>query len=288
MLNLGKGTPQSPLSSASIVMLRDAPLGLEVLLLQRHGLSDVLGGAYVFPGGKLDRDDVELIGRLDQPLAVLHAALCEPRLSQAQAGALYVAAIREAFEEVGVLYAVADDRAEWGAWAPMRQRRRFVEVLDRVGAPLTTACLVPWSRWITPATSVLARKHFDTYFFVAAVPPGQEPVHDQHEATATAWLRPQQALHEYWEAKIQLPPPQIMSLAQLSRHRDVAGVFAEARSRTPMRIQPVMVDEGGVRMVCFPGDERHPIRSKEMPGPTRLYWRDGRYEPEGGLETLLG
>lgn len=285
-MTFGIGTPLSPIPCASILMLRDAPTGLEVLLLKRHGLSDVLGGAYVFPGGKLDREDADLAGRLDQPLAVLHAALGEPHLSEAQAAALYVAAIREAFEEVGVLYAANGGQAR-SEWMSMRRGHRFVDVLDVVDARLATACLAPWSRWITPAASVLARKHFDARFFIAAVPPGQEPVHDQHEATDIAWLRPAAALGEYWNGNIELPPPQIMSLTTMSRHRDIASVFAEAHGRKPARIQPVAIEEDGVRFVCYPGDERHPVRARAMPGPTRLYWRNGRYEPEGGLETLF-
>src|SRR5258706_1994353 len=93
-MNSDRGTPLSPIASASIVMLRDASTGLEVFLVKRHGLSDVLGGAYVFPGGKLDSDDVDLVKRLDQPDALLHAALGEPQLSAVEGAALYVAAIR--------------------------------------------------------------------------------------------------------------------------------------------------------------------------------------------------
>src|SRR4051794_39013803 len=110
-MDLGTGTPQSPLSSASVILLRDAPGGLEVFLLERNGLSDVLGGAYVFPGGKLDREDVQLVPRLEQPAAVLHAALGEPGLAETHAAALYVAAIRELFEEAGVLFARVPDGA---------------------------------------------------------------------------------------------------------------------------------------------------------------------------------
>ncbi len=86
---------------------------------------------------------------------------------------------------------------------------------------------------------------------------------------------------------MQLPPPQIMSLADLSRYRDIDGVFAEANSRKPFCIQPVATEVDGVRMVCFPGDERHTVRAKTLPGPTRLCWRNSRYEPEEGLETLF-
>src|SRR6478609_12170520 len=94
-------TPAAP--SATVVMLRDGAQGLEVFLLKRHGLSDVLGGAYVFPGGKVDREDAEWLDRLDEPPASLHGRLGEPELSVDDAATLYVAAVREAFEETGAL-----------------------------------------------------------------------------------------------------------------------------------------------------------------------------------------
>ena len=86
--------------AATVVMLRDAPTGLEVFLMKRHALSDVLGGAYVFPGGKVDALDAELdmVAHLDQPLQALHAGLNEADISERTAGGLYVAALREAFE----------------------------------------------------------------------------------------------------------------------------------------------------------------------------------------------
>ena len=105
MLDLGRRTPDAPWHSAAVLMLRDAPSGLEVFLLKRHGLSDVHGGVYVFPGGKLDHDDLTCIDQLDQPAAALHAALGEPDLHESQAAALYVAAMREIYEEASVLFA---------------------------------------------------------------------------------------------------------------------------------------------------------------------------------------
>src|SRR6266568_9424839 len=86
-------------AAASVVMLRDGPAGLEVFLLKRHGLSDVLGGAHVFPGGKVDPEDanVDVEAHLDVPPGVLRAALNEPGLDEFAAATLYVAALREAF-----------------------------------------------------------------------------------------------------------------------------------------------------------------------------------------------
>ena len=107
------------LPSATVVLLRDTPGGLEVFLLKRHGLSDVLGGAYVFPGGKMDAEDAGFAGQLDQPAAFLAGALAEPELSEAEAAALYVAAIREMFEETGVLLAPVEVVVAARAWDPL-------------------------------------------------------------------------------------------------------------------------------------------------------------------------
>jgi 8-oxo-dGTP pyrophosphatase MutT (NUDIX family) len=285
-MDLGTGTPQSPLSSASVILLRDAPGGLEVFLLERNGLSDVLGGAYVFPVGKTDGDDLGLVSRLTQPPVLLHAALGEPGLAHTHAAALYVAAIRELFEEAGVLFARVRDGAR-AARELHRAGRTFGEVVEALAVPLETGSMVPWSRWVTPAASVRARKHFDARFFVAGVPAGQEPVHDEHEATHSVWLPPASALRRYWDGQIQLAPPQIMTLAHLARFRDVAGVLAEARGRHPPRIQPEVMQEDGANMVCYPGDPRHSQGARAMPGPTRLCWRNGRYEPQDGLEELF-
>ena len=102
-----------PRDAASVLMLRDGAQGLEIFMLQRHSNSAVLGGAYVFPGGKLDAADAELdpARHLDQPRDLLHRQLAEPALEEARACGLYVAALREAFEESGILFAHEIGRA---------------------------------------------------------------------------------------------------------------------------------------------------------------------------------
>lgn len=277
-------------SAASVVMLRDGPAGLETFLIKRHGLSDVLGGAYVFPGGKVDREDAALdaAAHLDMPPAALHAALGEPQLDEALATSLYVAALREAFEETGVLYGQgAGDAQARQAAALLREGRAFDEVLALMGVRLAASQLVPWSRWITPAVGGVIRKRFDTRFFVAAVPAGQQPLHDDHEATESAWLAPRQALRGYWDGAIELAPPQIMSLAHLARHADVASVLGQARTRTPPVILPEPFEHEGTRIICYPGDERHPVRERALPGPTRLHYRNRRFEPAEGFDALF-
>jgi 8-oxo-dGTP pyrophosphatase MutT (NUDIX family) len=245
-------------ASATVVMLRDGEAGLEVFMLERHGLSDVLGGAYVFPGGKVDAldSDEAALSRLDRTLQQLHAALHEPLLSPVEAAALFAAALRETFEEAGVQLAASD--------------------------------LVPWSRWITPVIGGVVRKRFDTRFFLAQLAPGQTPRHDDHEAVASAWLAPRDALKRYWDGVIELAPPQIMSLAHLARYASAHDAMAAARLRHPPLIHPEpFFEQGGMRVMCYPGDERHSVRERALPGPTRLHHRGGRFEPADGFEGLF-
>lgn len=243
-----------PVASATVMLLRDAPAGLQVLLMRRHAASGVLGGVHVFPGGKLDPTDLAHPSP-NVPPALL-SALAEPALDAATAAALYLAAVRETSEECGLR--------------------------------LDVASLWPWSRWITPRQPSVTNKRFDTRFFVAAAPAGQEARHDNHEATEAVWLTPREGLQRYWDGAIDLAPPQIMSLAQLVKLADVSQALALARSRPPALVAPEPFDEDGCRVICYPGDPRHSIAQPVWDGPTRLTHRNRRFEPEGGLAALLG
>lgn len=275
--------------AASLVLLRDGAPGLEVFLLQRHGLSDVLGGAYVFPGGKLDAADAALLPLLDQPVATLHAALGESDTAADVAASCYVAALREAFEESGVLLAHNATPAQLTqATALLRAGHGFAELLTQLDLQLDTRSLHPWSRWITPRLASVSSKRFDTRFFVAAAPADQQARHDEHETTHSLWLTPRVALQQYWDGQIALAPPQIMTLAHLARHTDVACVLASAQQQTPAQIAPEPFDDAaGTRVLCYPGDAAHTVRERAMPGPTRLLHRNRRFEPEGGFDALF-
>jgi 8-oxo-dGTP pyrophosphatase MutT (NUDIX family) len=279
-------------AAATVVMLRDGAGGLEVFLVRRHGMSDVLGGAYVFPGGKVDLADAEFDeeAHLDASPAALHAALHEPELTEEAAKALYVAALREAFEETGVLFAQGAGAAQAAmAMELLKEGRGFDEVIAMMRARLTTASLQPWSRWITPLKgAVMQNKRFDTRFFLAAPPPGQEASHDNHEAIASVWLAPRRALEQYREGEIELAPPQILSLAHLARHASVQSAFDEARGRTPPVILPEAFEDEEERYMCYPGDARHSVKERALPVPTRIYLRaNKRFEPEGGWGALF-
>lgn len=277
--------------AATVIMLRDGLSGLEVFLLKRHGLSNVLGGAFVFPGGKVDPQDAELdmATYLDQSPAALHSSLNEPDIDPLTAAGLYVAAVREVFEESGILFAhgaTAEHAAQ--ATALAREGLAFDAVLARLQLRLHTQRLAPWSRWVTPVMPSVTNKRFDTRFFVAAVPPGQIALHDNFEATESIWLTPRSALEQYRDGLIVLAPPQIMTLAHLTRFTDVPQALAAARSRQPPVIQPGPFEHEGSRVVCYPGDERHPVAERAMPGPTRLWFRGKKFEPIDGFESLFG
>ena len=281
-------TPPRP--AASVMLLRDGEHGPEVFMLRRHSDSDVLGGAYVFPGGKVDADDHDddMLARVDTPAPALQAALADPTLAPHHAAGFFVAACRETFEECGILLAHRTDGALAGRASSLaRDGHNFLELLQQLDLQLATSQLIPWSRWITPRMATLMNKRFDTRFFVAMAPVDQNARHDERETTEGLWQAPRLALERYWARDIDLAAPQIMTLAHFSRFQSAADILAEARRRPPPTIEPNPRKIEGGRIVAYPGDPHHPVSERAMPGPTCLTFRDGRFEPEGGFESLF-
>ncbi len=279
----------APQASATVMLLRDSASGPEVLMMRRHTDSNVLGGVHVFPGGKLDPPDLLTdAALLDRSPQQLQQALNQDGLDARTAAALHVTALRETFEECGLLLCrdLAPDVLQQ-ARQRIRAGHGFVAILRQLGLALETSQLAPWSRWITPRVPSVSNKRFDTRFFVAQAPLGQEALHDDHEATETVWLNPRLALRQYWERRIELAPPQIMSLRQLACFDGVAELLAAARGRAPALIEPEPFDQDGQRVICYPGDPRHSVSQPAWSGPTRLIYRNQRFEPEGGLAALL-
>jgi len=289
-----------PRASATVVLLRDEPQkGLQVFLLRRHTASAVLGGVFVFPGGKLDDADCspEAHAYLDAAPQALQSALGEHDLPVNTAVGLYMAAVREVLEECGVLYARLSSSARTHNIHDAAQRQHwqqalyagqsFVDLLQRAGLRVDTQHLAPWSRWITPVQPSVTNKRFDTRFFVAVLPQGQQPIHDNIEAIDSVWLTPMDALTRYWAGDLPLAPPQIMTLVSLLSHTCTVSVLNSAQQQTPPLILPEPFDENGIRTLCYPGDVRHSVSQRVMPGPTRLRFVAGRFEPVGGFEEFL-
>lgn len=282
---LQETSPQEivPRDSATVVLLRDGEDGLEVFLMKRSGLSDAFGEAYVFPGGKLDDSDSDApaLAALDQAPAVLAQRLGEPALEANVAAGLFTAALRELFEEAGVLLSSgptrpASNSAEhWEAWLASAQGQ------------LRASAMQPWSRWITPRMAAMSKKRFDTRFFLAVAPTDQDASHDNFETTASVWLAPKEALLRLDRGEISMAPPQIMSLAHLARFGTVAQALADAQTRTPPCVCPENHSDEGEVFLCYPGDPRHSVPERALPGPTRLYVRNRSFVPkEGGIAAL--
>ncbi|WP_137124073.1 NUDIX hydrolase [Roseomonas sp. HF4] len=203
-------TPAPARPASTVLLLRDAPAGLEVFMVVRHAATDFAGGALVFPGGSVDAADRILAGGDDQ-------------------GAFRVAAVRETWEECGVLLARpgAPPAAE-GAFAAMLAARGLVPESDG---------LAHFAHWITP---VPVPKRFDTHFFLAAAPADQDALHDGHEAVDSVWIRPADALAAAEAGARKVVFPTRMNLTKLARHDSVAEAFAAARATPVVTVLPEM------------------------------------------------
>ena len=144
--------------------------------------------------------------------------------------------MREVLEECGVLYArvnrdqaLTHDAAQRRHWQKrLHDGESFAEVLQRAGLQVDTQHLAPWSRWITPMQPSVTNKRFDTRFFIAVLPQGQHPVHDNIEAIDSVWLGPREALERSWAGGLPLAPPQIMTLVSLLSHHSTTSVLNSA------------------------------------------------------------
>ena len=285
--------PETPRDSATVVLLRDAAAGMEVLLLRRHAQASTMAGIYVFPCGKLDEADriQDSTEWLDQPCAALHARLGEPGTDAATATGLHVAALREALEECGLLLAEPTGANQafdvLRARAMLREGMPFADMLAALQLRLQTRQLAPWSRWITPLSPTVSSRRFDTRFFVAQAPAGQTALHDNEETTESVWVAPRAALEQYRDGRIDLAPPQIMSLAHLARHASAASVLHAARCQRPPTILPEAFEQDGLRTICYPGDPLHSVPERALPGPTRLCYQARRFAPEDGFDALF-
>lgn len=266
VMNLQVGNPDGvPVRDAATVMLvRDGSDGVEVLMLRRNLNSDFVGGAYVFPGGGVDAGDgateVEAlcVGRTDTDASAM--------LGLDGGGlAFWVAAIRESFEEAGLLLAVDDagemvrfddpvvnDRFVEHRRAVDDGERALVEVARAEGIRLATDRIHYFSRWITPLG---APRRYDTRFFIAHPPEWQDPVHDDREVIENLWIRPVDALARHERGEFELIFPTVRSLEALGRFNTAEQIVAHAA--TIGRIEPVLptIEEGvgGLRIV-LPGD----------------------------------
>jgi 8-oxo-dGTP pyrophosphatase MutT (NUDIX family) len=253
----------SPRPAATVLTLRDGANGYEILMLRRNLNSDFVGGAYVFPGGRVDESDA---GPDAQRLAY---GLTDPEASQRlalESGGLayYVACLRELFEEAGLLIA-CDDRGEpvrlddetVGRLALSRREVNagtldFVAMMAREEFLLDLRGLEYVAHWVTP---VGPPRRFDTRFFVARAPRDQVATHDAGETVADQWIRPIDALDAHARGELQMIFPTIRNLEAIAHFATADEVLAYARALDIVRVAPRIVNrEGEVRILLSDDD----------------------------------
>ena len=216
-----------PRPASTLALLRDSDQGPQVLLLQRTHQAVFMPGYYVFPGGAVDHDDMNVAAT--GPVALAANAM----LGVQEGGLGYlVAAVRECFEEAGLLLA-RDGRGDWvAADHPVLAARH---VVARGEASLTLLCrehgldlcldrIAYLDHWVTPPGPP---RRFDTRFFVAEAPPGQVPLHDGQETIDHCWLTPRQALADRRSARRRFATPTTAVLQRLADYRSVQDALAD-------------------------------------------------------------
>jgi len=233
--------PELPIRPAATVMLvRDAPAGLQVFVLRRVAAMAFAPGMTVFPGGAVDPADHDPALTWAGPDEHWWAEHLQQEAGPARA--LVVAAVRELFEETGVLLAGPGEPAG-SSVAPVDDKLRLALVEHRItlasaladaGLRLRADLLWPWANWITPPGRT---KRYDTFFFAAALPPGQQAEMLTTEADLGQWRTPQELLDEGSAGTTALMPPTVAMLTDLTGFAGVADVLAAQRVVTPVRVR---------------------------------------------------
>ncbi len=261
-------TPAVPSPAATLVLLRDRPVGgVETLLIKRHVKSKFAAGDHVFAGGKVEKDDMpedaeNFCGGLTAGTA---ANRLGGDLAPREALGYWVGAIREAFEEVGLLLArtpdgsfvrfTEDNRERYATYRAACQRANpaFFDMLRAESLTLATERMVYFAHWITPEERPI---RFDTRFFAAMAPPAQEAVADGQEIVAVRWLTPAEAFDAQRRKEISLRLPTMKNLQLLAGARTAADLLAALQRREFSTIRPRILTENGEAVTVLPGDPR--------------------------------
>jgi 8-oxo-dGTP pyrophosphatase MutT (NUDIX family) len=253
-----------PRPAATVTLVRDTPGGIEVLMMQRNFQSVFVPGAYVFPGGAVDpRDGESEIAALCRGMDDAEASR---KLGIEQGGLAYwVAAIRESFEEAGILLAcneqgeivTLDDSVRAERFHAYRQRvehgeHPLSEMLRDEGLHLPLKEMTYFSHWITP---VGPPRRYDTRFFIAAAPAAQKPLHDNGETIDHLWVRPAEALSRHRQNQFDMRTPTVHTLRLFAEHDNVVSLIQRMRALGDIPLIAPRIAKDGRRLL--PGDPEY-------------------------------
>jgi 8-oxo-dGTP pyrophosphatase MutT (NUDIX family) len=269
----------APLPSSTVILLDEDARGegpFRVLMLKRHG-SVTFPGVHAFPGGVVDPSDTVAPGAA-LPADQRWAGAPEGD-DPTTAGPFWVAAVRELFEEVGVLLAVRDGRLLEGPLGGdvlalrdrLHARHGLADVLATIDAVPATHTLYAFARWVTPSANP---RRFDTRFLIGRMPVAQEPCPDGTETESCSWYTPQAALAAYLAGEIELIPPTVRTLDDLARFASIEEALEHARMRAVVAARPEIENEGGAVTMRYPGVAGDPLLPDR-----RLVLEHGRWRP---------
>ena len=295
-----------PKKAATVILLRDKiPEEFEVFLLKRHEKSSFMGGNFVYPGGRVDREDgsLELCSYSRGTTFEDAHRILGRTLSPEESFAQWIAGIRELFEEAGILLAY-DHKGNPFEYKNEEDRRRFVDYRDQLQKGKTTICQIAkesnillaldqlyyYAHWITPEAR---SERFDTRFFLARHPEGQEASYDQKETIEGIWLSPQRALEENSRGKMALSPPTLKTMEDLSNYKTIEEVFDSLKEKDIQPILPILTKISNEPTILFPWDPEYEVFQRgEIPSlinhvrpsqsgdnTTRLILREGIWYP---------
>ena len=298
--------PSIPQKATTIILLRDSSSkGFEVFLLKRHEKSSFMGGNYVYPGGKIDKDDPNLEicpyskGVSPEKAQQILGGMSSPE----ESFAYWIAGIRELFEEAGVLLAYSRQGDPF-TLKNREEKDRFLNYRDLLQRGQMTLCQLAqqeklllaldqmyyYAHWITPEART---QRFDTYFFIARHPVGQEAIHDQKETMAGIWITPREALEENLTGEVVLSPPTLKTLEDLGRFETIDRIFDSLKDKEIAPILPILTTVSGETFILFTWDpEYERFQKAQISGPidhgrpslptdntTRVVLRQGRWHP---------
>ena len=270
-----------PKKAATIILLREIkPEGFEIFLLKRHEKSSFMAGNFVYPGGRVDREDGSLeICSLSKGITFEEAykvfgATIPPEDSFAH----WIAGIRELFEEAGVLFAYNQDGTLFQL-KDRNQKEKFLHYRELLQKGRMTICQMAkeekllfaldqlhyYAHWITPESHV---HRFDTRFFLACHPAGQEASYDRKETTAGIWLTPEKALEENLKGEVCLSPPTLKTIEDLSRFKSINEILRSLKKREIHPILPILTQVSDETFIIFPWDpEYRMFQEGKIPDP---------------------
>jgi 8-oxo-dGTP pyrophosphatase MutT (NUDIX family) len=299
-----------PKRAATVILLRNKePGGFDVFLLKRHEKSSFMGGNFVYPGGRVDRDDGSLeICPLSKGMTLEEAQkILGGTFSPEESFAHWVAAIRELFEEAGILLAY-DQKGNLFQARNRKEREKLLHYRKLLQEDKTNICeiaqkedllfaldqLYYYAHWITPEAQ---SQRFDTRFFLTRYSSGQEASHDQKETTAGIWITPKKALEENLKGNVILSPPTLKTLEDLSRFKSIEDIFHSLKREEIQPILPILTKISNDPLIIFPWDPEyvlfkngeiptcinHGLPSRPGDNTTRLLMVENRWIPYSRL-----